>query len=264
MKTNREPSPRATAPASEKRPDTQSAKTPLVSIKESRNRRPWKIVSGGQTGVDRAGLAAAMSFSIETGGWAPFGRIAEDGVIPEGFYSLKEYPQPGYRARTRANVEDSDATLILVDTLPLTGGTALTAEWAAKVGRPCKVVCLSDADAAERIRDWMLSLEDTVRSGHSDKIVLNVAGPRESKSPGIFLRAKATLLQVLPAFQNHSGGDLCAIDDNGDLVAWMDVEWLEEMESDEEEAPDTELLAAEAPAPYDASPPAAPNTEKTE
>ena len=60
------------------------SRTPLVSIKMSRNRRPWKIVSGGQTGVDRAGLAAAMSFSIQTGGWAPMGRIAEDGVVPEG------------------------------------------------------------------------------------------------------------------------------------------------------------------------------------
>ena len=247
-----------------KSPDIQSARTPLVSIKMSRNRRPWKIVSGGQTGVDRAGLAAAMSFSIQTGGWAPMGRIAEDGVVPEGFYTLKEYPQPGYRARTRANVEDSDATLILVDEVPLTGGTALTAEWAAKVGRPCKVVCLADADAAEQIRDWMLSLEDLVRPGATDPVVLNVAGPRESKSPGIFLRAKATLLEVLPSFRNYSGGDLSAIDDDGSLVGWMDAEWLAEIESEYEEASDAERLVAEAPTPYDASPPAAPNTEKTE
>ena len=247
-----------------KRPDIQSAKTPLVSIKMSRNRRPWKIVSGGQTGVDRAGLAAAMSFSMQTGGWAPMGRIAEDGVVPEGFYSLKEYSKPGYRARTKANVEDSDATLILVDEVPLTGGTALTANWAARVGRPCKVVRLADADAAEQIRDWMLSLEDMVRPGAIDPVILNVAGPRESKSPGIFLRAKATLLEVLSFFRNYSGGDLCAIDDDGSLFAWMDAEWLAEIESKHGEASNTELLAAEAPVPYDASPPAAPSAEKTE
>jgi len=207
-----------------------SEKTPLVAIMEIRNRRPWKIVSGGQTGVDRAGLAAAMSFGIPTGGWAPKGRIAEDGVIPEEFYSLKEYPKSGYRARTRANVEDSDATLILADTLPLAGGTALTAEWAAKVGRPCKAVCLADADAVEQIRDWMLSLEGTVRPGQSDKIVLNVAGPRESKSPGIFGRAKAVLAEAFGYIQSNGA------DYRYDLVA--------------KEAP--ESMAAESPVRYDA------------
>ncbi len=155
------------------------------------NRRPWKIVSGGQTGVDRAGLVAAMSFSIATGGWMPCGRLAEDGVVPKGFYTLKECPSGGFRERTRRNVVDSDATLILVDTLPLVGGTAYTADHAAKNGRPCKVILLSAADAATQIRNWMLSLEDSVRPGHTDQIVLNVAGPRESGSPGIFDRAKS-------------------------------------------------------------------------
>ena len=205
------------------------SRTPLVSIKMSRNRRPWKIVSGGQTGVDRAGLVAAMSFSLATGGWMPCGRLAEDGVVPEGFYTLKECPSGGFRERTRRNVLDSDATLILVDALPLVGGTAYTADYAAKNGRPCKVVLLSDADAATRIRDWMLSLEDAVRPGAPGGIVLNVAGPRESGSPGIFDRAKKTLLEAFAFFRNHSGGDLSAIDEKGDLVAWMDAEFAEEL-----------------------------------
>ena len=220
---------------------TPSAKTLLVSIKESRNRRPWKIVSGGQTGVDRAGLAAAMSYSIETGGWTPCGRLAEDGVVPEGFYTLKECPTGGFRERTRMNVIDSDATLILVDALPLTGGTAYTADYAAKNGRPCKVVLLSDADAVTQIRDWMLSLEDSVRPGQTDRIVLNVAGPRESGSPGIFERAKKTLLSVFTFFRNYSGGDLSAIDDKGDLVAWIDAEFVGVL-SDEPPAAHTEEL----------------------
>lgn len=220
--------------------EPDDATEPIVSLPKSKNRRPWKIVSGGQTGVDRAGLAAAMSYSIETGGWTPCGRLAEDGVVPEGFYTLKECPTGGFRERTRMNVVDSDATLILVDTLPLTGGTAYTADYAAKNGRPCKVVLLSDADAVTQIRDWMLSLEDSVRPGQTDRIVLNVAGPRESGSPGIFERAKKTLLSVFTFFRNYSGGDLSAIDDNGNLVAWIDAEFVgvDAMDDDEEELGD--------------------------
>lgn len=213
----------------ENQEQSTDAKTPFVPISKSMNRRPWKIVSGGQTGVDRAGLAAAMSFSIATGGWMPCGRLAEDGVVPEGFYTLKECPTGGFRERTRRNVIDSDATLILVDALPLVGGTAYTADYAAKNGRPCKVVLLSDADAVTQIRDWMLSLEDSVRPGQPGGIVLNVAGPRESGSPGIFARAKKTLLEVFAFFRNHSGGDLSAIDEKGNLVAWMDAEFAEEL-----------------------------------
>ena len=212
------------------------AQEPFVSLPKSMNRRPWKIVSGGQTGVDRAGLAAAMSFSIATGGWMPCGRLAEDGVVPEGFYTLKECPTGGFCERTRRNVIDSDATLILVDALPLVGGTAYTADYAAKNGRPCKVVLLSDADAVTQIRDWMLSLEDSVRPGQPGGIVLNVAGPRESGSPGIFARAKKTLLEVFAFFRNHSGGDLSAIDEKGDLVAWMDAEFAEELLDDKNSA----------------------------
>jgi hypothetical protein len=216
------------------------AKKPSVSLPEGMNRRPWKIVSGGQTGVDRAGLTTAMSYYIETGGWVPKGRLADDGIVPERFNTLQECPTGGFRERTRMNVIDSDATLILVDTLPLTGGTAYTAAYAAKNGRPCKVVLLSDADAITQIRDWMLSLEDSVRPGQTDRIVLNVAGPRESGSPGIFERAKKTLLSVFTFFRNYSGGDLSAIDDTGNLVAWIDAEFVgvDAMDDDEEELDD--------------------------
>lgn len=86
-----------------------------------RLRRPWKIVSGGQTGVDRAGLVAAMELGLPTGGWVPCGRLAEDGVVPEAFSTLRECPSGGFRERTRVNVIDSDATLIPVDALPLVG-----------------------------------------------------------------------------------------------------------------------------------------------
>ena len=81
---------------------------------------------------------------------------------------------------------------------------------------------------AAQIRDWMLSLEDSVRHGQDDRVVLNVAGPRESGSPGIFGRAKKTLLQAFACFRNYSGGDLSSIDDEGNLVAWIDAEFVGE------------------------------------
>ena len=197
-------------------------------MKASLNKRPWRIISGGQTGVDRAGLVAAMAFSIKVGGWVPKGRMAEDGVVPENFYDLREC-EGGYRERTRANVRSGDATLILSDKFPLSGGTAYTVEVATELGRPCKTINLDDEDAALQVRDWMLSLEGKIpKKERSDGVVLNVAGPRESVSPGIFERAKKVLLEVFAQFRNWSGGDLCAIDDDGSLIAWMDAEFVEE------------------------------------
>ena len=206
-------------------------------MRKSLNTRPWRIISGGQTGVDRAALVAAMSFSIPFGGWVPKGRMAEDGVVPEGFYGMQE-SGGGYRERTRANVRSGDATLILSDKFPLSGGTAYTAEVATQLGKPCKVVDLNADDAAEQIRDWMLSLENSVPNENSNPktcpgiVVLNIAGPRESGSPGIFAKAKAVLMEVFASFRNWSGGDLYSIDDDGSLVAWVDAEFVAELEGD--------------------------------
>ena len=190
------------------------------------NTKRWIIVSGGQTGVDRAALVAAMSFSMSFGGWVPKGRIAEDGVVPEGFYAMKELPEGGYRERTRANVRDSDATLILVDKLPLTGGTALTAETAANLGKPYKVVNLDEQGAQREIYDWMMSLEKL--PGIADSVKMNVAGPRESGAPGIFEKAKTMLTKIFWGFRSYSGGDVSFIDDDGELIAWSDAEMVPE------------------------------------
>src|SRR5210317_1948565 len=81
-----------------------------------------RIVSGGQTGVDRGALDAALTLGRVCGGWCPEGRLADDGPIPAR-YPLQELPGGGYRARTRRNVRDSDATLIVTFGAP-TGGTA--------------------------------------------------------------------------------------------------------------------------------------------
>ena len=86
----------------------------------------FKIVSGGQTGVDRAGLEAAIALGLPYGGWVPKGRLAEDGAVPPRYVGMQEHTSSNYAVRTKANVRDSDATLIIVPSLPLSGGTMLT------------------------------------------------------------------------------------------------------------------------------------------
>ena len=136
--------------------------------------RLTRIVSGGQTGVDRGALEAAILLGISHGGWCPLGRRAEDGPIPPR-YKLEETESANYAVRTRQNVVDSDGTLVLCRG-PLQGGTELTYRLARHYSRPCLLVDLqSDPDLAE-VRQW---LTDNLIE------VLNVAGPRESSHPGI-------------------------------------------------------------------------------
>jgi hypothetical protein len=111
-----------------------------------------KIVSGGQSGVDRGALDAAMTIGLECGGWCPRGRRAEDGVIAD-IYSLQETPSTDYNQRTEWNVRDSDATLILNEGA-LVGGTALTLELARRLNKPCLVIQL-DEQLSEEISPWL-------------------------------------------------------------------------------------------------------------
>ena len=145
-----------------------------------------KIVSGGQTGVDRGALDAAIALGIPHGGWCPKGRKAEDGPIPQQ-YRLTETPATGYPTRTRWNVRDSDGTLVLCERPP-TGGTALTIRLADRLDKPRLIVSPIEPAAAEDVRAWL---------ARHDIKVLNVAGPRESEQPGIAARATALLQSVL-------------------------------------------------------------------
>ncbi|MCI0591266.1 MAG: putative molybdenum carrier protein [Gammaproteobacteria bacterium] len=143
-------------------------------------------MSGGQTGVDRAALDVALELNIPCGGWCPKGRRAEDGMIPLR-YPLRETASIEYECRNEWNVRDSDASLILICG-ELEGGTALTVEFAKNWGRPYLVVDLDGQCEPQRIRGWLE--RHRIRS-------LNVAGPRESKVPGINQHAAAFLRKVL-------------------------------------------------------------------
>jgi hypothetical protein len=147
---------------------------------------PRRIVSGGQTGVDRAALDVARALGIECGGWCPRGRRAEDGPISPD-YPLVETESPRYEERTERNVLDSDGTLILTRG-ELAGGTALTRELALRHGRPVLVVDLDWGASAGPVRAWI---------GSQGIATLNVAGPRESGAPGIYRAARALLEELL-------------------------------------------------------------------
>lgn len=145
-----------------------------------------RVVSGGQTGVDRAALDAAREMGIPFGGWCPRGRRAEDGPIP-ATYPLRETPSGGYPERTAWNVRDSDGTLVITRGKPQ-GGTGLTVSLARRAGRPVLVV---DLEAGYRVSDARAFLAE------NDIRVLNVAGPRESETPGIHDEAVGFLRELL-------------------------------------------------------------------
>src|SRR5215472_15217202 len=112
--------------------------------------RPLRVISGGQTGVDRGALDAALELGVPCGGWCPAGRTAEDGVIPTR-YPVTELAGAGYVERTRKNVEDSDGTLIITFG-EASGGTARTIEFCQELGRPHLIVDVDAVPLEEAVR----------------------------------------------------------------------------------------------------------------
>jgi Circularly permutated YpsA SLOG family len=146
-----------------------------------------KIISGGQTGADRAALDFAIKHNIPHGGWVPNGRRAEDGRIPD-IYELHEMPTGSYPERTEQNVIHSDGTVIISHSV-LTGGSAYTAEMAKKHGRPWLHLDMEKTtvdEAVKRLRGWITD---------NSISVLNVTGPRESNNLDIY-QATTKLLQT--------------------------------------------------------------------
>jgi hypothetical protein len=149
-----------------------------------------KIISGGQTGADRAALDAAMRQGIAHGGWIPKGRRAEDGPLTSA-YRLREIPSENYAERTEKNVMDSDGTLIVSHGAP-TGGTEYTRKMVLKHRKQMLHIDLNlHADlkaAASLVGDWLAI-------HHIE--TLNVAGPRASKDPHIYALTLALITHLL-------------------------------------------------------------------
>ncbi|MCP4020571.1 MAG: hypothetical protein GY729_01910 [Desulfobacteraceae bacterium] len=148
-----------------------------------------KIISGGQTGADRAALDTAIKFNIDHGGWIPKTRKAEDGFVPLK-YNLKEMNTQDYRERTRQNIIDSHGTVV-ISRGKLTGGSLLTHTFAKVVGKPsCHIDILNceEFEAAIILKSFILENQISV---------LNVAGPRLSHDPGIYQDVKIILEAML-------------------------------------------------------------------
>ena len=155
-------------------------------------RRIAYIRSGGQTGADRAALDAAREAGVPICGWCPPGGLAED--LPEAPGLLEPYPElvegasEGYVERTAWNVRDSHATLIVAPAgLEPCSGTQMTKRFADDMGRPCLVI--GGTDELGEVRAW---LEDLGR-----ELTLNVAGPRESKTPGTYAITREVIRLLL-------------------------------------------------------------------
>lgn len=145
-----------------------------------------RVISGGQTGADRAALDAAIALGMETGGWVPRGRWAEDGRVPDCYPNMKETDSADPAIRTEHNVRDSDGTVVFSHG-EVSGGTRWTVEVSGRLRKPLLRLDLSTQpveDAAGRLREWIAA---------EGIEVLNVAGPRASEDAAIDSAVRAVL-----------------------------------------------------------------------
>jgi hypothetical protein len=147
-----------------------------------------KIVSGGQTGVDRAALDWALSRGVECGGWCPKGRKAEDGQISTK-YPLVETPSVHYEQRAEFNVRDTDGTVVISTGPELRGGSKKSVEFAVRYNKPCLHIHSGQSDAGQSLRDFV---------SDNEIATLNVAGPCESEEPEVGTLVKAVLEAAFP------------------------------------------------------------------
>ncbi len=149
-----------------------------------------KIISGAQTGADRAALDVAISLGYPCGGWVPKGRLDENGIIPDHYLNLIETKDEYPETRTELNIRDSDATIIFSHG-PLLGGLAYTKSKAEDLGKPNMHIDLtnvSEPEAIQKLRSWVATIRPCV---------LNVAGPRASDDPSIYGKTRLILESLL-------------------------------------------------------------------
>jgi len=158
-----------------------------------------KIISGGQTGVDRAALDVAIERGMSWGGWCPKGGWAEDLPDPPGLLNkypkLRETPSSQPEQRTEWNVRDSDAILIITNRegLAVSKGTKRAQEWADHCGKPLLVVDVGQPDAVAQVAQWL----QAQRNRFGAHMTLGVGGPRESEAPGIYTSSRELMAGVL-------------------------------------------------------------------
>jgi Circularly permutated YpsA SLOG family len=157
------------------------------------------IITGGQTGVDRAALDAAIALGIPYAGWCPKGGWAEDFPEPPGLLAhyphLRETPSADPAQRTEWNVRDAEATLILTDAggIVASRGTALARQLAARSGNPVLLVNVGLSDARECTVAWLGVL--MTEHANAAQFRLGIGGPRESEAPGIYHKARELIRQ---------------------------------------------------------------------
>lgn len=151
-----------------------------------------KIISGGQTGADQGGLEAAKTLRLETGGWMPRGWKTEDGPRPafEDLYGMQEHVSDKYPDRTLANIKEATGTVIF-SRQPKSSGTILTVTTCALEGKPVLLMPVQDK---EKFKYWIRNM---------GIIVMNVAGNRESKAPGIQEAVRKFLLSAISEMMNE-------------------------------------------------------------
>ena len=165
--------------------------TPVPGRIEHNSVRIIKIISGGQTGVDRAALDVAIELGFEYGGFCPKGRLAEDGVILNK-YNLTELSSSEYLMRTFENVQASDGTLIIHQGR-VSGGTLKTKDYCQIINKP-----FVEVNLLEDLKKIPLNFDTWIKENHI--IIINIAGPRESAVP-IYYRTYALLMDLLSHYK---------------------------------------------------------------
>ena len=173
-------------------------------MEEDRAVKLRKIVSGGQTGADQGALSACVQAGFPYGGWIPKGRRTEKGKVPAR-YRMRQHWSRHYPPRTEKNVVDSDGTVIFTYGKP-DGGSRLTIDFAKKHGKPWLAVDATGphVEIVARVVRW-------IRRRLPDGAVLNMAGSRRSKAPGIHRAVKQVVVEVLSRLQNRVNGGRCSL-----------------------------------------------------